>query len=79
MLGKIDAPLNKMLSQVEWGEYKLENLFEIAGTKSLDSNAIEFVDKGINFIGRTFENNGIQGKLQEGILSPMLPLQLLPQ
>ena len=70
MLGKIDAPLNKMLSQVEWGEYKLENLFEIAGTKSLDSNAIEFVDKGINFIGRTFENNGIQGKITRRNFEP---------
>ena len=70
MLGKIDAPLDKMLSQVEWGEYKLENLFEIAGTKSLDSNAIEFVDKGINFIGRTFENNGIQGKITRRNFEP---------
>lgn len=59
-----------MLSQVEWGEYKLENLFEIAGTKSLDSNAIEFVDKGINFIGRTFENNGIQGKITRRNFEP---------
>ena len=63
-----------MLSQVEWGEYKLENLFEIAGTKSLDSNAIEFVDKGINFIGRTFENNGIQGKITRRNFEPFLTL-----
>ena len=61
MLGKIDALLNKKLSSVEWGEYKLEDLFDIVGTKSLDSNAITFVKSGINFVGRTFENNGIQG------------------
>lgn len=38
-------------------------MFDIVGTKSLDSNAITFVKSGINFVGRTFENNGIQGKI----------------
>ena len=63
MLGKIDALLNEKLSNVEWGKYKLDDLFDIVGTKSLDSNAITFVKCGINFVGRTFENNGIQGKI----------------
>ena len=39
-------------------------MFEIVGTKSLDSNAIEFISEGVNFVGRTSENNGIQGKIQ---------------
>ena len=30
------------MQKVKWGEYKLEDLFEIVGTKSLDSNAIDF-------------------------------------
>jgi Type I restriction modification DNA specificity domain len=45
-------------------------LFEVVGTKSLDSNAIEFIDKGVNFVGRTFENNGIQGKIHKRSFEP---------
>lgn len=40
------------------------------GTKSLDSNAIEFLEKGINFVGRTFENNGVQGKIEKRDFEP---------
>ena len=39
----------------------------------MDSNAIEFIDAGINFIGRTFENNGIQGKIQKRDFEPNEP------
>ena len=53
------------MSIAKWGEYRLEDLFEIVGTKSLDSNAVTFVKEGINFVGRTFENNGIQGKIEK--------------
>ncbi len=73
MLGKIDSPLNKKLSEVEWGEYELQNLFYITGTKSLDSNAIEFTKEGVNFIGRTFDNNGIQGKIERRNFEPNEP------
>ncbi len=73
MLGKIDALLSEKLSSVEWGEYKLEDLFDIVGTKSLDSNAITFVKSGINFVGRTFENNGIQGKIDLQNFAPNNP------
>ena len=48
-------------------------MFSITGTKSLDSNAIDFIDDGINFVGRTFENNGIQGKIQERDFPPNEP------
>lgn len=73
MPGKINASLKGKLKNVEWGEYKLDDLFEIVGTKSLDSNAIEFTNTGINFVGRTFENNGIQGKIQERKFAPNEP------
>ena len=53
-----------------WGEFRLGDLFEIAGTKSLDSNAIDFVSQGINFVGRTFENNGIQGVIEKRNFEP---------
>jgi len=59
-----------MFEDAEWGEFKLSHLFEISGTKSLDSNAIEFTETGVNFVGRTFENNGIQGKIQERDFEP---------
>ena len=71
--GKIEASLNKRLLSVKWGEYELQQLFDITGTKSLDSNAIDFTDTGVNFVGRTFENNGIQGKIQRREFEPNEP------
>lgn len=61
------------MSIAKWGEYRLEDLFEIVGTKSLDSNAVTFVKEGINFVGRTFENNGIQGKIEKRNFEPNEP------
>ena len=61
------------MKNVEWGEYRLGDLFEIVGTKSLDSNAIDFVDEGINFVGRTFEDNGVQGKIEKREFEPNEP------
>lgn len=69
----MNASLNEMLENVEWGEYRLGDLFEIIGTKSLDSNAITFVESGVNFIGRTFLNNGIQGKIDRRDFEPNEP------
>lgn len=48
-------------------------MFDVTGTKSLDSNAITFVDEGINFIGRTFEDNGRQGKIEKQDFEPNEP------
>ena len=70
------ASLNKKLASVEWGKYKLEDLFTIEGTKSLDSNAITFEKEGINIIGRTFENNGIQGKISKRNFEPNKPFTI---
>lgn len=49
------------------------DLFEIVGTKSLDSNAVTFVEDGINFVGRTFLDNGIQGKINRRKFAPNEP------
>ncbi len=51
-------------------------MFVIEGTKSLDSNAIKFVSEGINFVGRTFENNGIQGKIEKRDFQPNEPFTI---
>lgn len=56
--------------EINWIEFRIEELFEVDGTKSLDSNAIDFIDEGVNFVGRTFENNGIQGKIQKRDFEP---------
>ncbi|GAA9265251.1 restriction endonuclease subunit S [Helicobacter pylori] len=59
-----------------WQSFKLGDLFEIVGTKSLDSNAIDFTDTGINFVGRTFSNNGIQGKTPPKAFKPNKPFTI---
>jgi len=74
--GKMNASLNEKLRTVKWGEYKLGELFKIEGTKSLDSNAITFVKEGFNFIGRTYENNGIQGKIDKRKFEPNEPFTI---
>ncbi|ARQ96947.1 type I restriction/modification system, S subunit [Campylobacter lanienae NCTC 13004] len=51
-------------------------MFDIVGTKSLDSNAVDFVEHGINFVGRTFENNGIQGKIKKQKFEPNAPFTI---
>ena len=75
-LGKVKTPLNKRLQDVEWGKFKIIELFNVEGTKSLDRNAINFVNTGINFVGRTFENNGIQGKIKKQKFEPNLPFSI---
>lgn len=51
-------------------------MFDIFGTKSLDSNAINFLDTGINFVGRTSTDNGIQGKIEKQDFEPNQPLTI---
>lgn len=61
------------MQQTKWANFELQELFYIVGTKSLDSNAIDFLDNGINFVGRTFEDNGIQGKIKKQDFEPNAP------
>lgn len=64
-LGKIDAPLNRMLESVEWGEYRLGNLFEILSSKKrFDANKVVIGDKGHPYVVRTSQNNGIRGLIE---------------
>ncbi|MGY0393810.1 restriction endonuclease subunit S [Fusobacterium sp. SYSU M8A802] len=69
----MDASFNEKLENIEWGEYRLCELFEIQGTRSLDSNAVTFIKKGINFIGRTNEFNGKQGEIELQEFEPNEP------
>ena len=47
-LGKIDAPLNKKLKKVKWGEFKLSDLFEKIKVKSLKYKTSELPSVAIN-------------------------------
>ena len=59
-----------MDKKVVWKNFRLDDLFVIEGTKSLDAGSISFVDNGINFVGRTNDNNGIQGKISAQAFKP---------
>lgn len=50
--------------------FQIKNLFEVEGTKSLDAGTLEFKNIGVNFVGRTNENNGIQGKIDRQLFEP---------
>lgn len=56
--------------EVRFGEFRIDEIFEVVGTKSLDAGAVEFKDNGISFVGRTYENNGVQGKIDKQSYEP---------
>ena len=49
----------------EFKEYRLDEIFDISGTKSLDEGKLNFVENGVNFIGRVGENNGVKGRIKK--------------
>lgn len=54
-----------MLESVEWGEYRLGDLFEILSTKNkFDANKVVIGDKGHPYVVRTSQNNGIRGLIE---------------
>lgn len=67
MLGKINASLNDKLSEVEWGEYMLGDLFEVESyTKRFDANKVIVKDCGkYPYIVRKSSNNGQRGFIDE--------------
>lgn len=56
--GKIDASLNEKLKAVEWGEYRLGELFEIENTISFNTNKLT-IGNAYDYITRTSLNQGI--------------------
>lgn len=62
MLGKNFAPLAEKLNNVEWGEFLLEDLFEIKGNPQLNKDNFTFSENGAYpYFTRTVFNNGILG------------------
>ncbi len=72
--GKIKASLDEKLKNVEWGKYKLENLFDVRTSKSIDEGKLVLLpykqNDLIEFVGRTKVNNGVKGYVQEFDLLP---------
>ena len=66
-LGKIDAPLNKKLKDVKWGEFKIGDLFEIShyGKQRSQNDLNRVGECKYNFIMQNAENNGFIEKVPE--------------
>ena len=69
--GKVDTPLNEKLESVEWGEFRLGDLFEIVSSKKIfHANQINKIfDSRVNnsfpYIVRTTQNNAMRGYIIE--------------
>ncbi len=64
--GKVDTPLNKNLEKVEWGEFRIGDLFEINSYKKrFDANKITISENGKPYVVRTSLNNGVRGYINE--------------
>lgn len=58
----MNALLNEKLQNVEWGEYKLGDLFEIAGNPQLNKDSFSFSENAkFPYFTRTEFNNGVLG------------------
>ena len=61
--GKVNAPLNEKLKSVEWGEFKLGDLFEIKPTKYYRLQNEEIISKNGNvpLVSNSSTENGVMG------------------
>ena len=53
---KVDIP---NFSEIEWGEYKIGDLFEFRKRKTKGLNSLEKKPNGISYVGATNRNNGV--------------------
>ena len=62
-IGKVNTPLNKKLENVEWGEFKLGDLFEINPTKYYRLQNEEIISKNGNvpLVSNSSTENGVMG------------------
>ncbi|MDY6065754.1 MAG: restriction endonuclease subunit S [Finegoldia sp.] len=64
----MDASLNEKLQNVEWGEYRIGDLFNVTASKGYDAGKLDLKNKAhslYEFIGRTRDNYGVQGYVKE--------------
>ena len=66
-LGKVDARLAAQLDAVEWGEFKIGDLFDIQTSKKrFDANKVTILESGkYPYVARTALNNGVRGYIDE--------------
>jgi hypothetical protein len=69
LLGKVEIPLNEKLKEVEWGEFKIGDLFEVCSYKKrFDANKVQVLESGeFPYIVRMGSNNGQKGYINEDI------------
>jgi len=65
--GKVDTSLNKKLDSVEWGEYRIGDLFEINSYKKrFDANKVKILKNGkFPYVVRMGSDNGQKGFINE--------------
>ena len=65
--GKVETSLNEQLDSVEWGEFKVGDLFDIESYKKrFDSNKVQILKKGkFPYVVRMSSNNGHKGFIDE--------------
>jgi len=65
--GKVDTSLNKKLENVEWGEYRIGDLFEINSYKKrFDANKVKILKNGkFPYVVRMSSDNGQKGFINE--------------
>jgi len=65
--GKVDTSLNKQLDSVEWGEYRIGDLFEINSYKKrFDANKVKILENGkFPYVVRMGSDNGQKGFINE--------------
>ena len=80
MLGKIDAPLKGKLQNIEWGEYKTDDLFKVLPIRNKLSK-LDLSDSGnIPVYSSDTTNNGIMGftsKKADYKVSDNIPIYLI--
>lgn len=55
---------------VDWREFEIKDLFRVSTSKSIDKGKLNFTNSGIQFIGRTTTNNGVQGNIKKQNFEP---------
>ncbi|WP_081168307.1 restriction endonuclease subunit S [Lactococcus garvieae] len=56
--------------RVDWREFEISDLFSVSTSKSIDRGKLNFINSGIQFVGRTTANNGVQGNIEKQNFEP---------
>lgn len=64
LISGFTPPREKPVDKLHFKMFRIDEIFKVSSTKSLDAGAVTFYSNGVNFVGRTNDNNGIQGKIK---------------